>query len=225
MAANHQGGQPAPAACTQLGRRRLLLLGGAIVMQPACGGIASAVSGRDAGPEPGDGAGPQPEAGAGSDGNLGSDVSTGLDGSTGFDGGAPADTGVAVDTSTTDASRSTEGGPGCATGVNTFTLTFAQYPPLLKVGGSANVQATGYADPTCGENYVFVFQKSPGTYVALSSSCTHACCVLAYSGTELRCPCDGATFDLTGATTSGKTSVNLSALAVCADANGVTVSW
>jgi Rieske Fe-S protein len=75
------------------------------------------------------------------------------------------------------------------------------------------------------EGKIFVFQKSPGTYVALPSSCTHQCCTLTYSGGELLCPCDGATFDLTGATTSGKTSVNLAVLTVCSDASGVTVSW
>jgi nitrite reductase/ring-hydroxylating ferredoxin subunit len=194
-------------------------------MQPACGGIATAVSGRDAGPEPGDGAGPQADAGAGSDSNLGSDGSIGFDSSTGFDGGARADTGVPIDASATDGTGNTEGGPGCATGANVFTLTFAQYPALKNVGGSANVTATGYSDPACQQGNIFVFQKSPGTYVALSSSCTHQCCILGYTGSELLCPCDGATFDLTGATTSGRTSVNLAALAVCSDANGVTVSW
>jgi nitrite reductase/ring-hydroxylating ferredoxin subunit len=217
MATDHEGGRP--AALPQLGRRRLLLLGGAMFMQPACGGIATAVSGRDGGPEPGDGAGPRADAGTASDGNVGSD------GPTGLDGGGRADSGGPVDASAIDGTAHTEGGPGCATGTNVFALTFAQYPALKSVGGSVNVTATGYADPTCGLGNIFVFQKSPGTYVALSSSCTHACCILAYTGGELLCPCDGATFDLTGATTSGRTSVNLAALAVCSDANGVYVSW
>jgi Rieske Fe-S protein len=219
MTTDHQPGRPTAAACAQLGRRRLLLLGGAMFVQPACGGIASAVGGRDSGSEPGDGAGPQADAGTGGDSNLGHD------GSTGFDSGGRADTGAPVDGSATDGTGNTEGGPGCATGANVFTLTFAQYPALKNVGGSVNVVATGYADPTCAEGNIFVFQKSPGTYVALSSSCTHQCCILMYTGGELRCPCDGATFDLTGATTSGRTSVNLAVLAVCSDANGVTVSW
>ncbi len=188
-------------------------------MQPACGGIASAVDGRDGGPEPGDGAGPHADAGTASDGSVGSD------GPTDLDGGGRTDTGVPVDASAIDSAAHTEAGPGCATGTNVFALAFAQYPTLKNVGGSVNVTATGYADPTCRQGNIFVFQKSPGTYVALSSSCTHACCILAYTGGKLLCPCDGATFDLTGATTSGRTSVNLAVLAVCSDANGVYVSW
>jgi len=182
-------------------------------MQPACGGIVTAVSGRDAGPEPGDGARSQADAAGGSDGSLASD------------GPGRVDTGSPIDASATDGGASAEVGPRCATGANVFALTFAQYPALKNVGASVNVTATGYSDPVCGQGNIIVFQKSPGTYVAFSSSCTHSCCILGYTGSELLCPCDGATFDLTGATTSGRTSVNLAALAVCSDDNGVYVSW
>jgi Rieske Fe-S protein len=102
-------------------------------------------------------------------------------------------------------------------------LTFAQYPALKNSGGSAQVSATGYSDPTCGQNGIIVFENG-GSYVALSSSCTHACCTVALSGTELKCPCHGATFDLTGQPLSSKAPTALQSLTVCSDSNGVYVT-
>ncbi len=94
----------------------------------------------------------------------------------------------------------------------------------MKVGGSVSLKASGYSDPTCGQSEIIVMQTSAGKYAALSASCTHACCTVQVQGSELYCPCHGATFDFTGKHTSGPGSGNLASLQVCADSCGVTVT-
>jgi nitrite reductase/ring-hydroxylating ferredoxin subunit len=106
-----------------------------------------------------------------------------------------------------------------------LSLPFSQYAQLMSPGGSVVAQANGYADPTCGENFIVVICQSAGKYVALSAACTHACCAVSYTGSDLRCPCHGATFDLTGQCTNGRAGAPLATLSVCSDANGVYVSW
>jgi Rieske Fe-S protein len=44
-------------------------------------------------------------------------------------------------------------------------------------------------------------------------------------GTELYCPCHGATFDFTGKVTGGPAKKPLANLAVCADSTGVYVTF
>jgi nitrite reductase/ring-hydroxylating ferredoxin subunit len=105
-----------------------------------------------------------------------------------------------------------------------LSLPFSKYPQLMNVGGSVTLNASGYSDPNCGLNQIIVIQTAAGKYSALSTSCTHACCPVILSGSELRCPCHGATFDLTGKHTSGPGSGNLGTLPVCADSCGVTVT-
>ena len=106
------------------------------------------------------------------------------------------------------------------------TLTFAQYPKLQTVGGSASVNVSGYSDPVCGGSTIIVIQKSAGQYVALSNLCTHSCCpVSVKNGSELYCPCHGATFDFTGKVTRGPANQPLANLSVCADSTGVYVSY
>jgi nitrite reductase/ring-hydroxylating ferredoxin subunit len=69
-------------------------------------------------------------------------------------------------------------------------------------------------------------QVSQGQYLAYSAACPHACCDVGLSGSNFRCPCHGAQFDLmTGASAGIRTNQPLAQLMVCADANGVTVSW
>jgi Rieske Fe-S protein len=84
--------------------------------------------------------------------------------------------------------------------------------------------ANGYSDPNCGKNQIIVICQSQGTYVALSTSCTHACCTVSFTGSGFRCPCHGATFDINGKTTSFIAPANLPSLPVCADSNGVHVT-
>jgi thiosulfate dehydrogenase [quinone] large subunit len=72
---------------------------------------------------------------------------------------------------------------------------------------------------------VIVIQESAGSYVALSASCTHSCCPVGVKGSELYCPCHGATFDFTGKVTGGPAKKNLANLTVCADSTGVYVTY
>jgi nitrite reductase/ring-hydroxylating ferredoxin subunit len=111
----------------------------------------------------------------------------------------------------------------CTASGNVVALTFAEYPQLQSAGGSVKLSANGYSDPTCQQSGIIVFNNG-GTYTALSSSCTHACCTVSISGSELRCPCHGATFSLTGQPTNSVARKALPSLPVCSDACGVYVT-
>jgi len=50
---------------------------------------------------------------------------------------------------------------------------------------------------------IILVQPEAGTVVALSAVCTHQQCTVAPEDDELRCPCHGSVFDLTGANVSG----------------------
>jgi Rieske Fe-S protein len=104
-------------------------------------------------------------------------------------------------------------------------LSFSQYPELQNVGGSTKVSANGYSDPNCGSSSVFVIQTSAGKYVAFSSACPHACCDVNFTGSGFHCPCHQAQFDMNGVSAGIRTNQPLPSLMVCADANGVTISW
>jgi cytochrome b6-f complex iron-sulfur subunit len=117
------------------------------------------------------------------------------------------------------------GGTTCTTGSNIVQVSFASNPGLNTVGGSATVNANGYSDPVCGQNQIIVAQPTAGTYIAVSASCTHQCCIVQFTGSGFQCPCHGATFDLTGAVTQGPASQPLQQLTVsCTDASGVYVT-
>jgi Rieske Fe-S protein len=103
-------------------------------------------------------------------------------------------------------------------------LTFSQYPQLQSVGGSVSLNATGYSDPKCGQDAIIVIYAAAGKYVALSTSCTHACCPVAFTGSGFQCPCHGAEFDIDGNVTKGPASEPLPSLPVCADSCGVYVT-
>jgi len=59
----------------------------------------------------------------------------------------------------------------------------------VPVGSSAR-----FTDPKTGQPGIIV-QPRAGTYLAYSSVCTHEGCTVGYNGTQLACPCHGATFD------------------------------
>jgi len=113
----------------------------------------------------------------------------------------------------------------CSTTGNVLSLPFSQYPQLQQSGGSVAVQAQGYSDPNCGQSDIIVFKDSSGQYVALSAGCNHACCPAGFNGSDIRCPCHGASWDLTGKLTRGPASANLANLTVCSDSTGVYVSF
>jgi len=118
-------------------------------------------------------------------------------------------------------------GATCATGTKTLAFTFAKYPQLKNVGGSALNNAPGYSDPSCGLDIIVVAQPTAGKYVAFSAGCPHACCTVAYNKgrTEFLCPCHGSTFNTSGQVTGGPAPNGLQKLSVCADECGVYVSY
>jgi nitrite reductase/ring-hydroxylating ferredoxin subunit len=105
-------------------------------------------------------------------------------------------------------------------------LAFSSYPQLMQTNGTVAFQGNGYSDPACGQPDIIVLAKGGGQYAAFSASCSHACCVVKLSSSSFRCPCHGATFSLsTGACTNGVAPQGLTALNVCVDSTGITVSW
>jgi len=223
-----------------LGRRRLLLLGATATAHTACGTGGDPLGGPfggttdwpgpvlgtadvdDEGGIDGSGSGGNSGGSSGSSGGSGETCSSSSGGSGGGSGGTDSgssDTGVdGSDGGGTEAAC----GP-CSSGGNVLTLTFSMYPQLLQPCGVVSVSANGYSDPTCMQNGVIVFNKA-GTYVAFSSSCTHACCTVTFKGSEIRCPCHGATYDLTGKPTNSVAKKPLPSLPVCSDACGVYVT-
>jgi Rieske Fe-S protein len=66
----------------------------------------------------------------------------------------------------------------------------------IPVGGA--ISATG-ADG----KPIFLVQPEAGTVIGLSAICTHQGCTVAVDGKELKCPCHGSVYTLTGANVSG----------------------
>lgn len=50
---------------------------------------------------------------------------------------------------------------------------------------------------------IILLQPEAGTVTAVSAICTHQGCTVAPDGDELKCPCHGSVFDLTGGNVSG----------------------
>src|SRR4051812_33082070 len=50
---------------------------------------------------------------------------------------------------------------------------------------------------------IILLQAEAGTITAVSAICTHQGCTVAPDGEELKCPCHGSVFDLTGVNVSG----------------------
>jgi Rieske Fe-S protein len=213
-----------------------MVIGAAAAIGPACAGREARLGGTDGGGE----ANPPPAAPAtdaeasgedasgsssnggssggpsGSSGNGGTSSSSGTNSGTG-DGGSSGSTGGA----------GRDGSAGCTTGGKVVTLAFSQYPALMTVGNAVRITAPGYSDPSCNLGDINVVQAAPGSYVAISASCTHQCCDLKYvpgSPWAFQCPCDGAEFDITGKSSGLRTTAPLQTLAVCVDSYGVYIT-
>jgi nitrite reductase/ring-hydroxylating ferredoxin subunit len=202
-----------------VGRRELLVLCTGAAAIPACGGSVGVASSGDGG----SGGGSSSGQGSGSD--SGSDAWSGGgndDGSTSSDGSSSSSS----SSGGSSGSGSSSGGPTCPTSGKVLTLSFAQYPSLMSAGGSVVVAANGYLDPNCQKNQIVVVCKATGQYVALSTSCTDMCCAVSFVSAMagFRCPCHGATFDITGKSTSFLAALPLPSLPICADATGVYVT-
>jgi Rieske Fe-S protein len=142
----------------------------------------------------------------------------------GGDGGSPADGGGGGGgEGGAEASACT---PTCPAGAKVFAVTFADNPELKTVGKGVLVQAPGYADPVCAQNFVIVAQPTAGKFIAFSGSCTHACCSVSFdaNGKGFTCPCHGSTYDLNGNVTGGPAPSALPKLEVCFDECGVYVT-
>ena len=67
----------------------------------------------------------------------------------------------------------------------------------VPVGSSAQ-----FTDPKTGQPGIVV-QPKAGTYLAYSSVCTHQGCTVGYDGSQLACPCHGATYDAANGDVTG----------------------
>jgi Rieske Fe-S protein len=141
--------------------------------------------------------------------------------------GAPAAPAATTPERTADAEAPVDAGcpPMCADGESMVAIRFGEHPELESVGGSVVVSAAGFKDVHCGKDKVLVFQPSPGTFLALSASCTHQCCTVRYDAAndEVVCPCHGSRYDTDGTVIHGPAAHSLQQLSVCADDCGVMV--
>ena len=210
----------------ELSRRQLLetgALGAAMLALSACSGAgATGTTGGSGSLFTGAGTG---NAGNGAAGNFAATSGATTRGSAGN--GSTGTTG----SGTTGAAASsglgsvggTTGGGQCPTNSNTLVLALSQYPALAQVGGGVALTDNRYSDPVCGQNGLIVLQPSQGKFVALSTSCTHACCTVNLQGGQLFCPCHASTFDLQGNVTGGPAPASLPSLPVCSDGQNVYV--
>jgi cytochrome b6-f complex iron-sulfur subunit len=71
---------------------------------------------------------------------------------------------------------------------------------------------------------VIVAQPKQGEVVAFSATCTHQGCTVAPDGGQVRCPCHGSTFDLTGKNTGGPAPKPLPEVAVTVEGDRIVAS-
>lgn len=76
-------------------------------------------------------------------------------------------------------------------------IALADYPSLLKPGGSAKILPEGAEDP------VYVLALDNNQFAALSPICTHRGCTVDIEGARLVCPCHGSTYDREGRVLKG----------------------
>jgi Rieske Fe-S protein len=120
--------------------------------------------------------------------------------------------------------------PTCTTGPKVVALSLGdpKFAALNQVGKGIVFEHKGYADPTCGQDFIIVVQESAGNYVAFGASCPHACCTVTYQAgsKEFVCPCHGSVFGLDGKPTPDSPAfpVALQKLQVCHDACAVYVT-
>ena len=74
----------------------------------------------------------------------------------------------------------------------TLRLAVRNHPTLDRAGGHLKVAADGVARP------IYVIAQEDGSYLALSSECTHLKCTVELDGARIVCPCHGSTFDRGG---------------------------
>lgn len=80
---------------------------------------------------------------------------------------------------------------------DTLRLAVRNHPRLDRPGGQLEVVADGVPRP------ILVVAQDNGSYLALSSECTHLKCTVELEGGRIRCPCHGSTFDRGGQVLAG----------------------
>lgn len=71
-------------------------------------------------------------------------------------------------------------------------LPIRNYPQLEQPGGSIRIRPEGQTD------VIFVLSQGGGSFLVLSSICTHLQCSVNLQGENFVCPCHGSTFDRGG---------------------------
>ncbi len=95
-------------------------------------------------------------------------------------------------------------------------LTFAEFPQLATVGGSALVDVTN--------SFPIVVVRSSATVAdALSATCTHQGCLMTFKSNVIHCDCHNANFGLDGQVQRGPTSINLPTYAATVGTDAITV--
>ena len=99
------------------------------------------------------------------------------------------------------------------------TVTFAQFPKLMTVGGGVVVAASS------GQT-VLVVRTSQTAAAAVDAICTHEGCVIDYAAGNppITCPCHGSAFTLDGVVVGGPANRSLALYAATVDATGVVVT-
>ena len=115
------------------------------------------------------------------------------------------------------ASACTTGTQGTATfGGGVAHLSFMTFPSLANPGGAVTVDVPGYFP-------MVVVRTDPTSAVALSATCTHAFCLMAFDGTDVRCPCHDARFGLDGSVLFGPTSIPIPTYTATVGPEGIDV--
>ena len=108
----------------------------------------------------------------------------------------------------------------------TVRLTFAQFPQLGSPGGFVVGKPQGYGRPILVAALPAGDPSQVGGYTALDAVCTHQQCTVGWdpAAREAACPCHGSRFSAGGTAVVGPASLPLSAFAVTADTDGVSVA-
>ena len=95
----------------------------------------------------------------------------------------------------------------------TIDLTNSSYAALNSTGGSVIIQ-----------NIIVI--NIGGSFVALSSICTHQCCTVEYNGSSsnIQCPCHGSVFSTSGSVLNGPASTALKSYPVSKSGDVLTIT-
>lgn len=76
-------------------------------------------------------------------------------------------------------------------------LAIRNHPALARPGGHLKLATDGLVRP------IYVLAQNDGSYLALSSECTHLRCTVEVDGARIVCPCHGSSFDRAGQVVAG----------------------